>query len=167
MPKVDFRQFQEWEVMNKASRAKMHMQGRDTAVEMVAAHDLGGLLKMDCGLGILAQSAQLALAHSLSPNRSGRHQAKDLASVLLFCLCQNSTKPPTTTFHAPDDHQDGMQPPCPPQNIFSVCVPWPVSRYSEPLIPETDEKRFSALVPRRPRPPRRLQSERKITMTTT
>ena len=56
-----------------------------------------------------------------------------------------------------DDRQDDMQPPCPPQNIFSMCVPWPVSRHSEPLIPETDENRLSAHVTGRPRPPRRLQ----------
>ena len=63
----------------------------------------------------------------------------------------------TTTFHAPDDHQDDMQPPCPPQNIFSMHVLWPVSRHSEHLVPETDENRLSAHVTGRPRPPRRLQ----------
>ena len=55
---------------------------------------------------------------------------------------------------------DGMQPPCPPQHIFSAYVSWPVSRYSVPIIPETDENRLSAHVTSRPRPPRRLQSER-------
>ena len=47
--------------------------------------------------------------------------------------------------------------------LFSVYVPWPVSRHSEPLIPETDENRLSAFVTGRPRPPRRLQLERKVT----
>ena len=72
---------------------------------------------------------------------------------------------PTTDDHnpCPDDHQDGMQPPFPPQHIFSIYVPWPVSRHSEPLIPETDESRLSAHVAGRPRPPRRLQLQRKVT----
>ena len=72
-------------------------------------------------------------------------------------------KRPTTTLHAPDDHQDDMQPPCPPQHIFSVYVSWSVSRYSVPITPETDGNRLSAHVTSRPRPPRRLQSERKVT----
>ena len=72
---------------------------------------------------------------------------------------------PTTDDHipSPDDHQDGMQPPCPPHYVFSVYVTWPVSRHSEPLTAETDENRLSAHVTGRPRPPRRLQSERKVT----
>ena len=74
------------------------------------------------------------------------------------CHCaKNPPQPPTTTFHAPDDHQDGMKPPCPPQHIFSIYFQWPVSRHSEPLTPETDENRLSAHVTDRPRPPRRLQ----------
>ena len=46
-------------------------------------------------------------------------------------------------------------------------VPWPVSRQSEPLIPETDENRLWAFVTGRPRPPRRLQTKRKVTTTST
>ena len=89
-------------------------------MEMVAAHHLGGLLKMECGLPIAvefwhSQLSSLALALSKpvwpSPLPYRTKHLFDLASVLLFCLCQNSTQPPTTTFHAPDDHQDGMQPP--------------------------------------------------------
>ena len=63
----------------------------------------------------------------------------------------------------PDDHQDGMQPPCPPQHVFSVYVSCPVSRHSEPPTPKTDENRLSAHVTGRPRPPRRLQLQRKVT----
>ena len=63
----------------------------------------------------------------------------------------------------PEDHQDGTQPPYPPQHLFFTYVPWPVSRHSEPLIPETDESRLSAHVAGRPRPPRRLQLQRKVT----
>ena len=74
----------------------------------------------------------------------------------------NSTVPkilPTTDNHipSPDDHQDYMQPPCPPQHVFSVYVYCPVSRHSESPIPETDVNRLSVHVTGRPRPPRRLQ----------
>ena len=83
------------------------------------------------------------------------------------CCRQNlaSTVPfsQSITFHAPEDHQDGMQPPCPPQHIFSMYVSWPVSHHPEPLIHETDENRLSAHVTGRPRPPRRPQSQRKVT----
>ena len=60
--------------------------------------------------------------------------------------------PPTIEDHipSPDDHQDGMQPPCPPQNIFSIYVPWPVSRHSEPLVTETRESRLLARAVGRP-----------------
>ena len=72
---------------------------------------------------------------------------------------------PTTDDHipSPDDNQDGMQPPCPPQHIFSLYMDWPVSLYSGPLTPETREIRLSAFVTGRPRPPRRLQLHRKVT----
>ena len=70
---------------------------------------------------------------------------------------------PTHHIMCPDDHQDGMQPPCPPQYIFSLCISWPVSRHSEPLIIETRENRLSALVIGQPRPCRRPQSKRKVT----
>ena len=63
----------------------------------------------------------------------------------------------------PDDQQDDMQPPCPPQYLFSAYVSWPMSRHSEPLIPETDENRLSAHVTGRRRPPRRLELHRKAT----
>ena len=66
---------------------------------------------------------------------------------------------------SPDEPQDGMQPPCPPQDIFSIYVPWPVSRHSEPLTSETDKNRLSARTVGRPRPPWRLQSQRKVTIT--
>ena len=69
----------------------------------------------------------------------------------------------TSPTQALDDHQDGMQPPCPPQHVFSVYVYWPVSRHSEPPTPETDENRLSAHRHRRPRPPRRLELHRKAT----
>ena len=67
---------------------------------------------------------------------------------------------PTIDDHipCPDDHQDCMQPSCPPQHVFFVYFSWPGSLHSEPLIPETDENRLSAHVTGRPRPPRRLQS---------
>ena len=70
---------------------------------------------------------------------------------------------PTHHIMCPDDHQDGMHPPCPPQYIFSLCISWPVSRHSEPLIIETRENRLSALVIGQPRPCRRPQSKRKVT----
>ena len=70
---------------------------------------------------------------------------------------------PTHHIMCPDDHQDGMQPPCPPQYIFSLCASLPVSRHSEPLIIETRENRLSALVIGQPRPCRRPQSKRKVT----
>ena len=70
---------------------------------------------------------------------------------------------PTHHIMRPDDHQDDMQLPCPPQHIFSVYVLWPVSRHSEPPTPETDENRLSAHVTGRPRPRRRLQLQRKVT----
>ena len=74
-----------------------------------------------------------------------------------FCCRQNLVPfSQPITFHAPDDHQDDMPPPCPPHHVFSVYVSWPVSRQSEPLIPDTDENRLSACVTGRPRPPRRL-----------
>ena len=49
------------------------------------------------------------------------------------------------------NHDNDMQPPCPPQYLFSMCVTWLLSRHSEPLIPETDENRLSAHVTGRPR----------------
>ena len=61
------------------------------------------------------------------------------------------------------NYENDIPPPSSPQYLFSVYVPWPVSRHSEPLIPETDENRLSAFVTGRPRPPRRLQLERKVT----
>ena len=48
-------------------------------------------------------------------------------------------------------------------SISSPYVAWPVSLHYEPLTPLTDENRLSALVIGPPRPPRRLQSERKVT----
>ena len=62
-----------------------------------------------------------------------------------------------------DDHQEVVQQPCPPQYVFSIYVSWPVNLYSELRFPETRENRLSAFVTVRPRPPRRLQSERKAT----
>ena len=50
----------------------------------------------------------------------------------------------------PDDHQDDMQPRFPPQNIFSIYVPWPGSRHSEPLVTETRENRLLARAVGRP-----------------
>ena len=70
---------------------------------------------------------------------------------------------PPTSHVCPNDHQDGMQPPCPPQYIFSVCVTWPVGLHSEPRFPETRENRQSAHVIGRRRPPSQLQSQRKVT----
>ena len=68
-------------------------------------------------------------------------------------------------FGAPDDHQDGMQPPSSPQYLFSIYAPWQVSLHSELLIPETHEHRLSTHVIGQPRPPRRLQLHRKVTVT--
>ena len=72
---------------------------------------------------------------------------------------------PPTSHVCPDDHQDGMQTSCPPQYIFSVYVTWPVDLHSEPRFPETRENRRSAHVIDRPRPASRLQSQRKVTVT--
>lgn len=62
------------------------------------------------------------------------------------------------------NHVNDIPPSSSPQHLFSMYVPWPVSRQSEPIIPETDENRLSARVTGRPRPPRRLQSQRKVTV---
>ena len=43
--------------------------------------------------------------------------------------------------HAPDDHQDGMQPPYPPKRIVSVCVSQVVSLHTETPTPQTHENR--------------------------
>ena len=49
MPKVEFREFQEYEPQNDASRAKLHTRRSDTEVGVVAACHLGGLLGVDNG----------------------------------------------------------------------------------------------------------------------
>ena len=99
-------------------------------------------------------------------------ETDDFVSVLCLCgapsqenqraahdTCQPKIRPTTDDhFPSPDDHQDGMQPTCPPQHIFSIYRTWPVSLFSEPLTPWTEKIRLSALVAGRPRPPRRLQS---------
>ena len=74
---------------------------------------------------------------------------------------------PTHHIMCPDDHQDGMRPPCQPHYIFSMYVSWPEHRHSEPLILETRENRLSAHVICRPRPSRQLQSQRKVTTAST
>ena len=50
MPKVEFREFQEYEPQNDTSRAKLHIRRSDTEVGMVAACHLGGLLGAGCWL---------------------------------------------------------------------------------------------------------------------
>ena len=62
------------------------------------------------------------------------------------------------------NHENDIQPLSSPQYLFSTYVPWPVSRQSESLMPENRENRLSACVTGRPQPPRRLQSQRKVTM---
>ena len=42
----------------------------------------------------------------------------------------------------PEDHQDNMQQPSPPQCRLSLCIAWLVKRYSEARIPETRTIRF-------------------------
>ena len=59
-----------------------------------------------------------------------------------------------------------MQPSWPPQIIFSIYVTWPVSRHYETHTPESRENRLAACVTGRPRLPRRLQSQRKVTTQT-
>jgi hypothetical protein len=49
MPKVEFREFQEYELQNNASRAKLCIRRSDTEVGMVAVYHLGGLLGVDVG----------------------------------------------------------------------------------------------------------------------
>ena len=44
MPKVDFRQFQEWEAQNDDSLDKIHIQRRHAEVGMAVACHLGGRL---------------------------------------------------------------------------------------------------------------------------
>ena len=44
MPKVDFRQFQEWEAQNDDSLDKIHIQRRDNEAVMVVEYHLGGRL---------------------------------------------------------------------------------------------------------------------------
>ena len=60
MPKVDFRQFQEWEAQNGDSMTKSHIQRRCAEAGMVVAYHLGARLGMDCVHrrfgGFLAQS---------------------------------------------------------------------------------------------------------------
>ena len=42
MPKVEFREFQEFEIQNDTSQAKIHMRRSDTEVGMVVAYHLCG-----------------------------------------------------------------------------------------------------------------------------
>ena len=52
MPKVDFRQFQEWEAQNDDSLATTHIQRRCAEVGMEVAYHLGDRLGALCdGLG--------------------------------------------------------------------------------------------------------------------
>ena len=52
VPKVDFRQFWEWEAKNGAPPpAKMHMQRRNSESTTVLAHHLGGPLGAACDGG--------------------------------------------------------------------------------------------------------------------
>ena len=57
-----------------------------------------------------------------------------LISITLFLL-----SPIDADLRPHFNHENGMPPPSSPQCLFSMHVPWPVSRHSEPLIPETDE----------------------------
>ena len=77
-------------------------------------------------------------------------------------LCHVPTNRPSPTQaprRPPRWHATNM----PASEHFPVYVTWPESRHSEPLTPETDENRLSAWVTYQPRPPSRLQSERKVT----
>ena len=47
MPKVDFRQFQEFEAQNDDSLAKVHIQRRCVEAVMVVAYHLGGLVGVE------------------------------------------------------------------------------------------------------------------------
>ena len=50
MPKVEFREFQEYEPQNDASRANLHTRRSDTEVGMVAAYHLAGRPGAGCWL---------------------------------------------------------------------------------------------------------------------
>ena len=92
-----------------------------------------------------------------SPTNDGRTKA-------LLLLCQKSPpSQPDGHIQPPDNHQDGMQPPFQPQYLFSIYAPWIMILHTELLIPVTRENRLSAHDVGRPRPPRRLLSQRKVT----
>ena len=64
MSKVEFREFQEPEGQNNASRAKMHVQKRHTDVGMVVACHLGGRYgHIMCWNGKMAQSRMAKSKH--------------------------------------------------------------------------------------------------------
>ena len=46
---IEFREFQEYEPQNNASRAKLHIRRSDTEVGMVTEYHLGGRLGADVG----------------------------------------------------------------------------------------------------------------------
>ena len=47
---IEFREFQEFEPQNNASRAKIHIRRHDTEVGMVTAYHLAGRLGADVGI---------------------------------------------------------------------------------------------------------------------
>ena len=87
----------------------------------------------------------------------------NIIQLLLASVLCHFYDPHHGTTMCPDNHQHDTQTPYKPPYLFSVYVPFVMKLLAGPRIPETRENRLSAHDIGRPRPPRGLLSQRKVT----